>query len=215
MAAGDQGSDDARRAPDPERRDGAARRAAILEAAVRLFAEHGYAASFDDIARASGVTRTVLYYYFPSKRALFVAAYEQQASAFVEAVGPALGGSGRARVRSLVDAGFAFAEEHPHAWPLLARWSDGVDPEVADVVATTRSMIKSVASGLLADPLEAAGIDLSTPEGDAAFDLIMLGFAAAVARWRRSPSQDREAIVALVSILVTRMTSSDAVDRRV
>ncbi len=47
-------------------------KARILETAERLFIEQGYrAVSIRDIAKACGVTNAALYYYFPSKEALF------------------------------------------------------------------------------------------------------------------------------------------------
>lgn len=55
------------------------RRAEILEAALRTFAEKGYAATTNaDIARAAGVTPAALYYYFPSKEELFRAALSER-----------------------------------------------------------------------------------------------------------------------------------------
>jgi AcrR family transcriptional regulator len=49
-------------------------RSEILEAALDLFAEHGFAgASVRDLARAAGVRESALYHYFPSKDALFEA----------------------------------------------------------------------------------------------------------------------------------------------
>lgn len=44
----------------------------LLETAEQLFTENGFqAVSIRDIAQASGVTNAALYYYFPSKEALF------------------------------------------------------------------------------------------------------------------------------------------------
>jgi len=51
---------------------GDGRRAKILTAALDAFAERGYArATVRDIAARCGLTDAALYYYFPSKRALF------------------------------------------------------------------------------------------------------------------------------------------------
>lgn len=50
----------------PTRND--AQRQTILDAASLLFIEKGFGGTnFNDIAEAVGVTRTALYYYFPSK----------------------------------------------------------------------------------------------------------------------------------------------------
>src|SRR5436190_19148498 len=54
-----------------------ARRALLVDAALTEFSLHGYeGASLGRIAADAGVTRTVLYDHFPSKRALFVALLE-------------------------------------------------------------------------------------------------------------------------------------------
>ena len=50
------------------------RRALIVEAAGRLFGEHGYDGTrLDDVARAAGVTKPVLYRHFADKTALYLA----------------------------------------------------------------------------------------------------------------------------------------------
>jgi len=52
-------------------------RARILEAAIRQFGENGLAgARTEQIAEAAGVNKALLYYYFKSKEALYVAAIE-------------------------------------------------------------------------------------------------------------------------------------------
>jgi AcrR family transcriptional regulator len=54
--------------------DTAARREAILDAALTVFAEHGYeAARLDDVASRAGVAKGTLYLYFKDKEALFEA----------------------------------------------------------------------------------------------------------------------------------------------
>jgi len=51
-----------------------ARRQAILKAALRVFAEHGFeAARLDDVATRAGVAKGTLYLYFRDKEALFEA----------------------------------------------------------------------------------------------------------------------------------------------
>lgn len=52
--------------PPPDRRQ------TILEAALRIFAEKGFAATTNaDIAQAAGITAAALYYFFPSKEEFF------------------------------------------------------------------------------------------------------------------------------------------------
>lgn len=60
------------RTPQHERR--AQTRAALLRAAGRVFAEHGYHdATLEQVYRGAGVSRGALYHYFGSKRELFAA----------------------------------------------------------------------------------------------------------------------------------------------
>ncbi len=56
------------------RRDGEARREAVLDAALDIFSTVGlHGASIDQIAERAGLSKTNLLYYFPSKEDLYVA----------------------------------------------------------------------------------------------------------------------------------------------
>ncbi|WP_231384205.1 TetR/AcrR family transcriptional regulator [Cellulomonas sp. URHD0024] len=66
------------------RMTGAARRDQILAAARRVFADKGFAATTDEVARAAGVSQPYVVRLFGSKRELFLAAY-RQAGAEIEA----------------------------------------------------------------------------------------------------------------------------------
>jgi AcrR family transcriptional regulator len=72
-----------------------ATRAALLAAARRLFAERGYAGvGTEEIVRAAGVTRGVLYHHFSGKRELLEAVYEQVEGELTQKIASAaLGGS--------------------------------------------------------------------------------------------------------------------------
>src|SRR5690348_13556083 len=65
---------DAAQSPEPQRwtRRKQARPGEILEAALKVFAEKGFAAArMDDIARRAGVTKGTIYLYFENKEAVF------------------------------------------------------------------------------------------------------------------------------------------------
>ncbi len=87
----------------------------MLDAALDVFSDRGYRASMDEIAKASGVTRTVLYYYFPTKKDLFLAVLDAQVTEFLRHVAPAVGGPGAIdqRFRATLDALLGFAERAP------------------------------------------------------------------------------------------------------
>jgi TetR/AcrR family transcriptional regulator len=66
-------------------------RAAILDAAMREFAMEGVAgARTDEIARAAGVNKALLYYYFKDKEALFGAVMERVFSELTQLIDAAL-----------------------------------------------------------------------------------------------------------------------------
>ena len=66
-----------------ERRE--ARRAEILEAAQRCFAEHGYeGATVVRLEETTGLSRGAIFNYFPNKQALFVALTAASSDRFVE-----------------------------------------------------------------------------------------------------------------------------------
>ena len=58
----------------------------LLDAARRLFAADGYAAtSLDDVVRGAGVTKGALYHHFAGKRDLFLAVYEREQQRLAQA----------------------------------------------------------------------------------------------------------------------------------
>ncbi len=85
------------------------RRVQILQAARRVFAEQGYGASTDEVARAVGVSQPYVVRLFGSKRALVIATYRAAAGEVIAAftgvpAGPdAAERMGEAYVRLLVD----------------------------------------------------------------------------------------------------------------
>jgi AcrR family transcriptional regulator len=81
------------RTPAYQRLDVDERRRRLLELGAGLFARHTYAElSMAAIAREAGISKALLYHYFPSKQAYFVATLQQQADELAQliAVDPAL-----------------------------------------------------------------------------------------------------------------------------
>jgi TetR/AcrR family acrAB operon transcriptional repressor len=59
----------------------------ILDAAVKLFSEHGVAkTSLEKIAKAAGVTRGAVYWHFSSKQDIFEALHDQLHSPFIQMI---------------------------------------------------------------------------------------------------------------------------------
>ncbi|HSH02669.1 MAG TPA: TetR/AcrR family transcriptional regulator [Anaerolineae bacterium] len=64
-----------------------AKRTAMMQAAVQIFAQKGYqAATVRDIVKAAGVSIGTFYFYFPDKETLFIHLYEETADFLLKAM---------------------------------------------------------------------------------------------------------------------------------
>lgn len=75
------------RSTDKTRQKKDSKRAALMQAAVRVFAEKGYyAATIRDVVNAAEVAIGTFYFYFPDKETLFVHLYEETADFLLQAI---------------------------------------------------------------------------------------------------------------------------------
>lgn len=115
------------------------RRAQLVELGLRLFSERSYdELSVDDIARAAGISKGLLYHYFPSKRDYYVETVRAAAQLLLDRADPSEQAEPEALLAGL-DAYLAFVEEHASAFIALMRSGVGQDAEVAGVVESTRA----------------------------------------------------------------------------
>lgn len=101
----------------------------ILDAALRLFRERGFAeTTMRDVAGAAGVATGAAYYYYRSKEDLVLAFYVRTDQEAAELFAEALAKSKKLekRMRGLIEAKFAQFEEHRAL--LTALLKAGVDP---------------------------------------------------------------------------------------
>jgi len=149
------------RTPPPrERADAARNRAAVLDAAARLFAEHGVAAvSMDQVAAAAGVGKGTLFRRFGDKAGLAVALLDARERVLQEAIlhGPPPLGPGAPpaeRLTAFVDAYLDYLLEHLD----LVRMSETSTPGARYRIGAYRFWHRHVAIQLdgLPDPDHAA-----------------------------------------------------------
>ena len=99
----------------PNRR-GARSREAVLDAAERLIAEHGYeAATVSALVEEAGVPASSVYHYFGSKEGVLLAVMERGAKRYLGEV-PAFGrriGSRQEHLRVLVETAASLLDRHP------------------------------------------------------------------------------------------------------
>lgn len=115
------------------------RRRRLIEIGGELFSKRSFdGVSIDEIADAAGISKGLLYHYFPSKRHFYVATIRTAAERLVAS---AVGGDAAASVdplRAGIDAYLAYVEEHEQGYVMLMQGGIGSDAEVRAIVDATR-----------------------------------------------------------------------------
>ena len=133
------------------------RRARILEAAARVFAERGYErAAMDEIAERAGITKPIVYRHFGSKRDLYLSLIELHSGDLMSFMTERIAAAAEpaSQVAAGFDAFFEFAETHLDAWKVLFRDPAPVDPVIVEAHRTALSR----ASAMIAALVEAAPV---------------------------------------------------------
>jgi len=119
------------------------RRAQLLELGRTLFNTHAYEdLSIDDIAAAAGISKGLLYHYFPSKRRFFVEVVRTASVRMLVLTEPPKGDhTPRERLRAGLDAYLSYVEGNARAYAWLLRSGIGVDAEVRDILEHARRTI--------------------------------------------------------------------------
>jgi AcrR family transcriptional regulator len=128
------------------------RRRRLLDLGAELFARHGYEElSMARIAREAGISKALLYHYFPSKQAYFAATLEQAAQELAQATAPDPDAPPVEQLSRSLDAFLAWVERHMGAYDKLIR-SVGAVPEVRDLVERVRAQTADrILAGLTTD----------------------------------------------------------------
>ncbi|NUP30712.1 MAG: TetR/AcrR family transcriptional regulator [Streptomycetaceae bacterium] len=173
---------------------GPARRRRIEDAALAVFSAKGYgAASMGEIAEAAGVTRSVLYEHFATKRVLFLTVLGTQNAALVAHMGAAITGRGgrRTRMRATVAAYFDFAEANPTARRLLFDQTDEGDPELSAVRWGIRQTRTRAVMAMMAHDTERAGLDPRSPDAEVLIELLISSLDGVAQWWAHHPDTPR------------------------
>jgi AcrR family transcriptional regulator len=127
-----------------QRLDNDARRAQLLGLGKTAFAANPYdEVSIDTLAAKAKLSKGLFYYYFPTKRDLYIAVVEDTAREMLEMLVAAVGKetSPRGRAVAGVQAYLDHVERHGLAFVALMRGGIGADPEVAKVLERVRGDI--------------------------------------------------------------------------
>jgi AcrR family transcriptional regulator len=115
------------------------RRRQLIEAGSALFAEHSFEEiSMREIAAAAGISKPLLYHYFPSKIELFKAAVAEQAELLERLIQPDGEGSAFEQLQRSLDAYLAWIDENSRAWVKLMRSAANL-PEAQALIESFRN----------------------------------------------------------------------------
>lgn len=115
------------------------RREQLLSLAVQAFSSKSYdEVSVDDLAQSAGVSKGLLYHYFPSKRELYVATVRTAADQLIERVLPDPTLSVRDQIARGLDGYLSFVEQNAAAYSSLIQSGIGRDDEVTGIIDSTR-----------------------------------------------------------------------------
>ena len=171
----------------------AERRATIAEAAGRLFGERGYDATrLEDVARAAGVTKPVLYRHFDDKQALYLALLQRHRddlARFADAIPPQ--GTAHERLRAVLDVWLAYVETHHYQWMMLFRDSGG-GPGIRAFRVEVHARARAVLTGLIGALSETP---IPERELEPLAELMSMGMASLVLWWTDEPTVAREAVL--------------------
>ena len=130
-----------------------ARREQLLAAGAQLLAERPYnEVSIEEIAGAAGVSKGLLYHYFPTKKDFVIAAIERGESELAELLAPDPELPPAARLAAGLDRFLEFVESHEAAYSVIFRSRGGGDPDIQARLDAARdqrmeAMIEALADG--------------------------------------------------------------------
>ena len=129
------------------------RRGQLLAAGAALFTDHAYEdITMAEIAKAAGVSKPLLYHYFPSKIDLFKAAVAEHADQLRQLLEAPPGDTPAEQLTRALDAYLAWIDQHERTWTKLIQTTTTL-PEARELVDEFRSRtLGEIAQGLTGDP---------------------------------------------------------------
>jgi AcrR family transcriptional regulator len=190
-----------------------ARREQLLACGARLLAERPFEeVSTEEIAKAAGVSKGLLYHYFPTKKDFLLAAIERGQDELAELTAPDPDLPPEQQPGASLDRFLDFVEAHEAAYSVIFRSRGGDDPEIQAALDAGRqqrmdALIESLASW------RAAPISVKrTPMLETAVQGWVFFLEGAVLRWLEHRDIDRTELRELLRLaLIGSLQAAEAV----
>jgi AcrR family transcriptional regulator len=130
------------------------RREQLLSVGARLFSESPYDDVWiEQVAEIAGVSRGLLYHYFPTKRDFFAAVVERESERMLRMTATVPGVPAREQLDANLDAFLAYVEEHAHGYRAFHRADASGDQAVRKVYQRAlAAQERQILAALAADP---------------------------------------------------------------
>jgi AcrR family transcriptional regulator len=178
-----------------------ARREQLLASGARLLAERPFdEVSIEEIARAAGVSKGLLYHYFPTKKEFLIAALERGQEELAELTAPDPSLPPAEQLAASLDRFLDFVEEHEAAYAAIFRSRGGGDPEIqAALEAGRQQRMDAVIESLATWEAAPASVE-RTPALETAVQGWFFFIEGAVLRWLERRDMRRDELRELLAL---------------
>jgi len=185
--------------PARARRSAGDRRAQLVQIGLELLPTTPVQElTIDEVARRAGISRSLLFHYFPTKRDYYTAVTRAAADLLMEHLLPRPGTEAGEQVAGMLDRYVGWVETFRETHLAFVRGAAGRDPWVAEVYDDTRARLVTVA-------LQALGL----PDDVLRRQLVLAWFAFTedlVGQWVIEPTMTRPELLALLRDVLDRLT---------
>ncbi|MFD2092184.1 TetR/AcrR family transcriptional regulator [Blastococcus deserti] len=155
--------------------------------------------TIDEVARRAGISRSLLFHYFPSKRDYYTAVTRAAADLLWDHLIPAPGTAPEQQISGMLDRYVGWVETYRESHLAFVRGAAGGDPWVSEIYEETRGRLVEVALSAL---------DL--PDDARRRQLVLAWFAFTedlVGHWVQEPTMSRAELLALLRDVLARLTA--------
>ena len=187
-------------APEPARlrRSADDRRAQLVQIGLELLPTTPVQElTIDEVARRAGISRSLLFHYFATKRDYYTAVTRAAADLMWEHLMPAPGTSPEEQVEGMLDRYVGWVETYPESPLAFVRGAGGGDPWVSEVYEDTRARLVELALDVL-----------ELPDDARRRQLVLAWFAFTedlVGSWAREPTMSRPELLTLLRDVLDRL----------
>ncbi|MET8782239.1 TetR/AcrR family transcriptional regulator [Streptomyces sp. NPDC004096] len=187
--AGNQGERTRRRLSTGERRE------QLLAVGARLFSENPYDDVWiEQVAEIAGVSRGLLYHYFPTKRDFFAAVVERESARMLRMTAAAPGIPLREQLTAGLDTFLSYVAEHAHGFRAFHRADAAGDQAVRKVYRQSlAAQERQILAALAADP-EFGSVPDERPDLEVAVRGWLAFTTAVCLEWLRGAELSREQV---------------------